>query len=219
MSTHTRPLKRFVDMATSPSGERSLLLDVVAFSVAIVSASVFRWEACDIIWALWVSSLCVGFTTIIVTIASKAKDPSSGPLALRILGGLGILAFFVFHFGMFHFVHSMFLAAFFPLTNDDAFSNIFSTGFVALRLYWPFVLMSLLPKLPGLARQWSGSVKADAAFAQPYANVVKMHILIFVFAGLHAAGLSRYAVYPVLAFYFFPWRRFMKAYRGRAARA
>jgi hypothetical protein len=44
-----------------------------------------------------------------------------------------------------------------------------------------------------------------------------MHLLIFVFAGLNAAGLSRYAVYPVLAFYFFPWRRFMKAYRAWGA--
>ena len=217
MTTHMGTFKRFVDMASSPSGERSLLLDVVAFSAAIAAASILRWEATDIIWGLWVSSLCVGFTTIIVGIASKAKDPSFGPPALRLLGGLGVLAFFTFHFGLFHFVHSIFLNTFFPITDDDTFSSIFSTGFVALRLYWSFVLMSLLPKLPGLKRQWRGSDSVDASFAQPYANVVKMHLLIFVFAGLSAAGLSRYAVYAVLAFYFFPWRRFMNAYRGRGA--
>ncbi len=33
-----------------------------------------------------------------------------------------------------------------------------------------------------------------------------MHLLIFVFAGLHVAGLSRLAIYPVLAAYFFPWK-------------
>ncbi len=219
MNTSVRPLERFLDLASSPSGDRSLLLDVIAFSAAVVSASVFRWEASDIIWALWVSSLCVGFTTIIVAIASGVRDPSLGPLALRLGGGLGVLAFFTFHFGLFHFVHSVFLSAFFPLTDDDAFRSIFRTGLVALALYWPFVLMSLLPKLPGLARQWRGPGNARAAFAQPYANVVKMHILIFVFAGLHAAGLSRYAIYPVLAFYFFPWRRFVRAFRGRAAQA
>ncbi|MCK4510221.1 hypothetical protein KAW64_00695 [bacterium] len=217
MRTHTGPLKRFVDMASSPSGERSLLLDVVAFSAAIVAASVFRWEATDIIWGLWVSSLSVGFTTIVVGIASRAKDPSSGPLTERLAGGLGILAFFTFHFGLFHLAHSVFLSTFFPITDDDSFLSIFSTWFVALRLYWPFVLMTLLPKLPGLKRQWRGPDSVDASFAQPYANVVKMHLLIFVFAGLNAAGLSRYAVYPVLAFYFFPWRRFMKAYRAWGA--
>ena len=30
-------------------------------------------------------------------------------------------------------------------------------------------------------------------------------LLIFVFAGLHAAKMSQYAVYPVLFAYFFPW--------------
>ncbi len=99
---------------------RAVLLDVIAFSAAVVSASVFRWEANGIIWALWVSSLCVGFTTIFVAIASGVKDSSSGPLAVRLLGGLGVLVFFAFHFGLFHFVHSVFLSAFFPLTDDNA---------------------------------------------------------------------------------------------------
>jgi hypothetical protein len=41
----------------------------------------------------------------------------------------------------------------------------------------------------------------------PYANVIRMHVLIFVFAGLHIMNLGGLAVYPVLAAYFFPWKK------------
>jgi hypothetical protein len=41
-----------------------------------------------------------------------------------------------------------------------------------------------------------------------------MHLLIFVFAGLHMTGLSRLAIIPVLAAYFFPWKA-VRAHFGR----
>jgi hypothetical protein len=39
----------------------------------------------------------------------------------------------------------------------------------------------------------------------PYLNVIRMHLLIFVFAGLRGLHLAHLAIYPVLAAYFFPW--------------
>ena len=41
-----------------------------------------------------------------------------------------------------------------------------------------------------------------------------MHLLIFVFAGLHMADLSRLAIIPVLAAYFFPWKAMALRLRG-----
>ena len=38
----------------------------------------------------------------------------------------------------------------------------------------------------------------------PYKNVVRMHILIFVFAFLSVVGLRSFVLYVVLVFYFFP---------------
>jgi hypothetical protein len=42
---------------------------------------------------------------------------------------------------------------------------------------------------------------------RPFARLTEpdLLLLIFVFAGLHMAGLSQLAIYPVLAVYFFPW--------------
>jgi hypothetical protein len=54
-------------------------------------------------------------------------------------------------------------------------------------------------------------------FKKPYANVVRMHLLIFIFAGLHGAGLAELGIYPVLLFYFVPWAELHRLYRSRSA--
>ncbi len=191
----------------------TVLLDVVAFSTAIILAGVYRWEATDLIWGLWASSLVIGYATIVATISVGVRD-SGLPLALALPGGLGLLAFFTVHFGMFHMVHGAFLGGFFPPGGvENVGSGPFSVLPIVMRLFWPFVLVSLLAKLPHIVPKKAKLAMGDHLM-KPYGNVVKMHLLIFVFAGLHLAGLSRYAVYPVLIAYFFPWREFSAALRG-----
>ena len=91
--------------------------------------------------------------------------------------------------------------------------NPFNVFPVIIRIYWPFVLVTLVAKLPHLAPKKAKLAMGDHLM-KPYGNVIKMHLLIFVFAGLHMLGLTRYAVYPVLIAYFFPWREFAAALRG-----
>lgn len=192
---------------------RRWLVDLAAFAGTVVLAVSLRWEARDLVWALWVSSLVVGYATIVTTIVRGVRSVWEDLHLLALLGGIGLLAFFTFHFGMFHFVHSVFLNMFFPLTGaPEAFPNFARTAGVALVAYWPFVIASLVSRVDDLERGGAGAAGRDgprsaagASLSAPYRNVVRMHILIFVFAGLHAAGLSRYAIYPVLAAYFFPW--------------
>jgi hypothetical protein len=122
------------------------------------------------------------------------------------VGGLGTLAFFTFHFGMFHFVHSVFLNGFFPLVESrDGFPHFFAMVARSFTSFWPLVVASFLARLSDIFPD-SGTQSVKDSFAAPYANVVRMHLLIFVFAGLHMAGLSRLAIIPVLAAYFFPWK-------------
>ncbi len=53
------------------------------------------------------------------------------------------------------------------------------------------------------ARQAIGSTM----MFQPYVNVVRLHLLIFLFAAVHFARLESFAIYAlVYAVYFFPWR-------------
>jgi hypothetical protein len=237
--------------------ERDLAIDLFAFAGTVVAASVFRWQARDVIWGLWISSLTVGYATIVLTIVRGVRAVQTAYRVLAIVGGLGMLAFFTFHFGMFHFVHGVFLNGFFPLMdNDGGFPNLAAMATRSLVLFWPLVLATLLSRLPdimpgasveGRVRRGdrpltssavgepkpAGSPGRDSivgpgadtpaglpalgkdSFAAAYANVVRMHILIFAFAGLHLAGLSRLAIIPVLAAYFFPWKAVARRIRGR----
>lgn len=48
-------------------------------------------------------------------------------------------------------------------------------------------------------------------FARPYTNVIRMHVLIFFFAGAHFVGLESIWVFGVVYLvYFFPWRLLKK---------
>ena len=124
---------------------------------------------------------------------------------------------------MFHFVHSVFLNAFFPALEGPAH------GFPSLALYlhvlsayWPFVLVAAVaeraafrrpaPLLvgPGAGAAGARTTKALSlgdGMMEPYKNVVRMHGLIFFFAFAHFARLENFFVYAVVyAVYFFPWR-------------
>jgi hypothetical protein len=120
------------------------------------------------------------------------------------------LGFFTVHFGGFHFVHGLFLNTFFPLvpwypagkTMNQVFGVFLGLIAHATRSYWPFIFFSALSRKADFERALNA--EGGPNMMMPYANVVRMHVMIFVFAGLQAAGLSAYSLYPVLILYFFP---------------
>ncbi len=180
-----------------------------ALVIALAGTVLGRWQAKDLIWGLWISSLCVGYAWIVTAVVASMLRPrlTPGLRAAAVVGGLFLLAFFTVHFGGFHLGHSVFLNVFFPLdplAGRDPFTNAPRVILLTLNLYWPVVLASFVSRLPDFP--WRGvDMKEKNAMMAPYANVVRMHLLIFVFAGLAAAKLSDLAVYPVLLFYFVPW--------------
>lgn len=46
------------------------------------------------------------------------------------------------------------------------------------------------------------------ALLKPRANLIRMHLLIFVVFGLRAARMANLAIHTVLLFYFFSWGAF-----------
>ena len=126
-------------------------------------------------------------------------------------GGLFMLGFFTFHFGLFHFVHGLFLNGFFPLlreapfgkTPEQVFGIVGACAREALVRYWPFVAASAA--LAACSSYVAAFETTDGSMLfKPYLNVIRMHVMIFVFAFLGAAGLQSYALYPLLAAYFLP---------------
>ncbi len=183
------------------------MFETLAFILTLGFALLFRWEAKDLIWGLWISSLCVGYAFIVKMIISGVLSRGRDiPLAAACAGGGVLLIFFTFHFGMFHFVHSVFLNLFFPLfpLTGKGLPNVGLFIVTALKLYWPVVLANLIVKWPDFQMSVL-DLKDKQTLMKPYSSVVKIHILIFVFAGMSALHLSRFAMYPILLFFFFPW--------------
>jgi len=197
------------------SGRRDLALDLFAFAGTVAWATFFRWEARDVIRGLWISSLVVGYATIVSIIFRGARSVSVGSRVLAGIGGLGALAFFTFHFGMFHFVHGVFLNAFFPLLeSENGFPNLFAMAGRSFASFWPLVVASFLSRLSDVFPSEPVPAGKDP-FVKPYGNVVRMHLLIFVFAGLTFLDLTRLAIIPVLAAYFFPWKAVKEYFRKK----
>ncbi len=213
-------------------------LDALAFCGGLALAWYGGWQTTDLVWSLWLSSLVVGYALIVwsVTIPLRAllrglaadQSSTTGPVPqLAAVGVIGAgtlfgLAFFTVHFGGFHFVHSVFLNTFFPVTSSRSFPNLAVYRIVVAR-YWLFLPLAFLAERTAFRQidhppPDDGSVTA-AAIAQrkardassglmaPYKGVIRMHLLIFFFAFAHFAKLENFAVYAVVyAVYFFPWR-------------
>jgi hypothetical protein len=236
--------------------------DALAFAAGLAVAWLSGWTAADLVWSLWLSSLVVGYATIVwkivrpaVTIgrgawhdralvrqAMQERRAVAGLIVLGFAGlvaGLFMLAFFTLHFGMFHFVHSQFLATFFPIGETAAAGSAgLETYLEVARRYWTFLPAAFLAERAAFAvssdpvsRDRSVTAEAIAArkaenarrrgqgMMAPYRNVVRMHLLIFFFAFASFATLDNFAVYAVVyAVYFFPWR-LVRGVRATAATA
>ncbi|MDP3071550.1 MAG: DUF6498-containing protein [Opitutaceae bacterium] len=207
-------------------------LDAAGFAAGLLLAWLKGWQTTDLVWSLWLSSLVVGFTLIVWSIAGPAivrlpqiwRDrgfvaASLGDAipagAISVLGGLFLLAFFTVHFGGFHFGHSVFLASFFPIEPGRGLPGWATYAEVVAR-YWVWLPVAFLAERSAFrrvpkpaakqAKARPKAVRNDGALLAPYKNVVRMHLLIFFFAGAHFAGLDNFAVYAVVyAVYFFPW--------------
>lgn len=218
--------------------------DALAFAGGLALAWFGDWQTKDLVWSLWLSSLLVGYAMIVwgifgtgILVAVKAwgeramlrNEPRAslavGGAAL-LIGGLFLLAFFTVHFGMFHFVHSVFLNSFFPMLPGRNTGPSAVLYWRVLHDYWPFVLVAAVAerqafRLPGpdmsapdtpvkaadIDRRLAKGKAGLTGMMTPYRNVVRLHLLIFFFAFAHFAKLENFLVYAVVyAVYFFPWR-------------
>ncbi len=205
--------------------------DALAFAGGLALAWFAGWSTRDLVWSLWLSSLAVGYAMIVWSIVGPVillqREGRTGAAVAGAIGGLFLLAFFTVHFGMFHLVHSIFLNLFFPvgpkvtgLFNLELYTEV-------ARRYWYFIPLAALAErqafrlepLPPApppasvkavdidARKARNSRLGGGAAFSPYKNVVRLHLLIFFFAGAHFAKLDNFLVYTVVyAVYFFPWR-------------
>ena len=107
-----------------------ILLAILSFLVTLLLAEFQQWQITDLVWSLWISSLTLGYAYLITGIISSVVNGSVNvptkkggsttitrdqvPMVLVIGFAVFMFGFFTIHFGLFHFVHSVFLNTFFP---------------------------------------------------------------------------------------------------------
>lgn len=183
---------------------RTILVDLIAFAVGLALALYGEWRAEELVWTLWLASLLVGGGTLLTMIFHDAIWPPEmenygvpGP-AFRVAKALALIIFFSIHFGMFHAIHAVFVWAFLPLAEEP--SPALAWKYLPSML--PFVLMLAVGERERLLK----SVRSFEPMA-PYANVFRMHLLIFFFAGAAYFKLSPLWIFIVVyVVYFFPLR-------------
>ena len=229
--------------------------NLLAFGMGLALAYFLEWELTDLVWSLWLSSLVVGYLTILSTAGGTAyfgiqliRQPEFDPShrAVVIIAGLGFglfyIGFFSLHFCGFHAGHSVFLNAFFPVEGvpQDGFGAAFMNPLLLWKLVFQYLLLPygifLIPaliverehliapfKTPSfdltvdkMNRKKKGAKGLGDGMLRPYANVIRMHLLIFFFAGCHLLKVDSFLVYVVVSLvYFFPWRDLKKFRQGR----
>ncbi len=144
----------------SPSIQASravrMLPDLLAFCFGIGMAYLFHWETRDLVWSLWLSSLTIGYVTILSTIAGgvylglrivRHQDFPAKMKTPALWGILGValffLGFFSLHFCAFHAGHASFLSSFFPIQGLPP--ERFSAAFMNPLLLWSTAIQYLLP--------------------------------------------------------------------------
>jgi hypothetical protein len=148
--------------------------DALAFSVGIAVAWWAGWNAGDLVWSLWLSSLVVGYSLILWTIAQPAVEIGRGAWKARaltgshpayllafwgvlLIGAVFAVVFFTVHFGMFHYVHSQFMISFFPIDTGGAAGSATDAGMSTyveiMRRYWTFLPAAFLAERAAFMRK------------------------------------------------------------------
>lgn len=150
-------------------------------------------------WGAWASSLAYGYTYGVVLIMANPEEVDAQEGRRRPGLILAMTAFFSFHFLLFHAWQGTVLNMVFRI--NESFFLFPGTAFAS---YWLVVAATFASRAPEL---WSATRPSDDPhrLLKPYVNIVRMQVLVFVFLFLESVGMIRFAVYPVLVFYFFPF--------------
>ena len=173
------------------SDDPSLLSLVISNIATISMALYFNWNVMTILWVYWFQSVIIGFFTVLkiltakVEAAEKLKAHVSGNV-LKFIGGaskLFLAAFFVVHYGMFHFVYAIFLAAFtfegMQLSLGQNANEIFGV-LIAAGIFFANHLFSFWHNFIKGGEREMGASGIPRLFSFPYARIVPMHMTIIL---------------------------------------
>ncbi|UCF42016.1 MAG: hypothetical protein JSW43_06790 [Gemmatimonadota bacterium] len=175
----------------------SAVVLIVANFVPIYGVAYLGWEVFPVILLFWFENVVIGFYN-----ALKMAFASPGDIA-RWLGKLFMIPFFAVHYGLFCFVHGIFVVVLFGRGTVESLDNpgvgMFVGALTAAGVTWAAAALFVSH---GFSFAWNYVGKGEYRRAgleelmtQPYARVVVLHLVLLTSAflvmtlGLPAIGL------------------------------
>jgi hypothetical protein len=185
-------LKRLLrfNVNTSDFQKPSVLILVLANLLPIFGVVFLGWKVFPILFLYWAENVIVGlFNVVKMAWASPANGNS-------IVAKLAIIPFFCFHYGLFTFVHGVFVVLVFGGLEGEIgepdlsfiLSSLVNTGII-LGIITLFISHGLSFGINYLGKKEYNEVKLNTLMSQPYGRVVVLHVII-IFGGFLIAFLG-----------------------------
>jgi hypothetical protein len=161
------------------------LVSLAVDLMPVIAVFAFGWGATPLVALYWLENLVIGAFTILRMIATALASFVS--LAMTLF----IVPFFFFHYGMFCFVHGIFIRAFAPGEDDGAFEPVsliqWALGTAPEMLWFLAAIIVVSALYYAFDFLWRGEYKASnpqQEMFSPYGRIVTLHIAILLGAGV-----------------------------------
>jgi hypothetical protein len=170
----------------------SAIVLVAANLVPLAGVVAFHWTVLSVLLLYWFENVVVGAFNVLKMAFANPKSLASD--AIKLL----LIPFFIFHYGMFAFVHGMIILGFFGhATRFSPSPAAFATALRDAGVGWGVVAIVVSHGFSFFNNYWmSGEYRnasPQALMAQPYSRVVALHVAILI-GGFGAAALGSPAV-------------------------
>ena len=147
----------------------SFTLIIVANLIPLIGVIFFGWSLANIILLYWVENLIIGFWNVPrILYAGKTKDSKSN---------LSLGIFFIFHYGMFCFVHGIFILSFLGVKESPF--DILNKG-VMIAAATMFITIGLSFYQDYIATKDYLNWLPSNAMHYPYGHIFVIHIAIII---------------------------------------
>lgn len=152
----------------------------------ILAVLTMGWGAAPLVFLYWLENLIIGVVTLARMIATSAKD---GPAGLAVMAFLG--PFFIVHYGLFCFVHGVFVSVFASLSQSadgspgfpspvSLIDQALSSGAnMTLFVVTIIALQAFLFVQDFLGRGEYRNAEVQTEMMAPYGRIIVLHIGIF----------------------------------------
>lgn len=182
----------FADTGRRILQEPRALWTIASNAIPVVGVLFFGWQALPLMVFYWLENVVIGAINVLKILVVSVGTAQSAVLGWAI--GLFMAAFFVVHYGMFCFVHGIFVFGVFAFTDlvhngQEPSGDAFDLGTrVGAFLHGEFLLgavMLVLIRLGEFVVLWLGSgawrtSSPQMQLHEPYGRIIVLHVTLLI---------------------------------------